>query len=590
MWPSEQIVANSKLETRARKRWNLSGHPVVTFLSVFILFSLLTVILVWAWMPDLHSTLIGAPGDNLQDFWNTWYAAVGSNTKSFFYTDLIRYPEGNNLYYQSFAYPQIFAIALISRITGNGLDSLAFLQNLSLLMSFPLAALGAFYLIRHLTRSTAGAIAGAFVFAFTPWHVLEVGGNAHVSMIEFIPFFVFFYLLACEKATFLRIFSAILFYALSAFSCWYYLFYIAYFIAFHTLYLMIRDRTVRKPRELIVGASCLIGVVAALSPVLIPMMRLAKSGAAVYAQGTDFYVADLFGYVAFPPSHFFASQHFPLHSFSLLLQRLNRRIGAIPNTVYLGLVNLAILFWAWIRSRRTDRVLLKYVLWGMAVFCVLASGDSLHVLGFHTIPLPQAILSKIPFFKNVRTPSRAIVFAYLFLAIGVGYATSLAWRERRRFSYRVALPVFAVLMLFDFYPFALATTPITCSPGLSLIHDDPDRDFGVLDLPSGYFENNFYMYFQAGCHARPIVQGTTSRVFTETLQNRLETRHLEIQHRQLTHAKVKYIVIHHPSNQWRFDWLRNLYHWHADDGDEQQYFKEYTAVYRSSEMTILQVY
>ena len=78
-------------------------------------------------------------------------------------------------------------------------------------------------------------------------------------------------------------------------------------------------------------------------------------------------------------------------------------------TVYLGLVNIALLAWLIMRRKRLDRELIAFVFGGMGVFAVFASGSHLHVLGRSTIPLPDLLLSYLPFFKNVRGPSRAIV-------------------------------------------------------------------------------------------------------------------------------------------------------------------------------------
>src|SRR5476649_486099 len=85
-----------------------ASHPVeflALLLKVFLLFTAVTAIFFWQWMPYLHSALIGPPEDNMQDFWNTWYAAVARNPDHFFFTDLIRFPEGTPLLYHSFAYP-----------------------------------------------------------------------------------------------------------------------------------------------------------------------------------------------------------------------------------------------------------------------------------------------------------------------------------------------------------------------------------------------------------------------------------------------------------------------------------------------------
>src|SRR5262249_20575070 len=248
-------------------------------------------------------------------------------------------------------------------------------------------------------------------------------------------------------------------------------------------------------------------------------------------------------------------------------------------TVYLGLANLVVMAWLCLCAKQKDRKLLTYVLSGMAVFCVLASGDSLHVLGQRTIALPNALLSELPFFANVRTPSRAIVFVYLFLAIGLGHAVSLIWERRHRPLVRSGLVAVSALIVLDFYPFHLAITPVSCPPGLALIRDDPERDFGILNLRS--YHNWDYM-LQQTCHGRPIVQGGTSRDVVVTLRDRLEMRNLQVQRSQLAAAKVKYIVIS-PPTEWSFQWR-------PEDGPQAEYFRTYPVVYSDPDLTVLRVY
>ncbi len=124
-------------DIRARNWSNLPVQSFGLFLKVFLFFSAITVIFFWPWMPYLNSALIGPPEDNMQDFWNSWYVAVGRNPNQFFFTDLIRFPEGTPLYYHSFAYPKVFAIAALSKLFGSSTMSLILLHNLSLLISFP---------------------------------------------------------------------------------------------------------------------------------------------------------------------------------------------------------------------------------------------------------------------------------------------------------------------------------------------------------------------------------------------------------------------------------------------------------------------
>jgi hypothetical protein len=219
------------------------------------------------------------------------------------------------------------------------------------------------------------------------------------------------------------------------------------------------------------------------------------------------------------------------------------------------------------------------------VFCIFASGDSLHVLGHRTIPMPGAALSQLPFFSNVRTPSRAIVFVYMFMAIGIAHATALAWRHRQRPFARWGMAAVAALIVLDFFPARpLAMTPVACSSGLAVIRDDPEKGFGVLDLPRwSHSESNFYMLQQA-CHSRPIAQGDTSRDVVVSLRSRLETRDLQAQQHQLAAAKIKYIVINHYNVGLFFPWD------HTKDGPKDQYLLTYPTVYDGPDLTVLRVY
>jgi hypothetical protein len=126
-----------------------AGGCVLEAVFVFLAFTALTALCFWQVLPHLATALLGPPEDNLQDFWNSWYAAQG-HAGGFFFTRLIRAPEGVSLYYHSFAYPQVFAVWGLSKIFGTSLPVLTLLQNLTNLASFPLAGLGAYWLCRYL--------------------------------------------------------------------------------------------------------------------------------------------------------------------------------------------------------------------------------------------------------------------------------------------------------------------------------------------------------------------------------------------------------------------------------------------------------
>jgi hypothetical protein len=102
-----------------------------------------------------------------------------------------------------------------------------------------------------------------------------------------------------------------------------------------------------------------------------------------------------------------------------------------------------------------------------------------------------------------------------------------------------------------------------------------------LDLPRGYGEGNAAMMASV-CHGKPIVQGETSRHMADTLADRLVTRDLAVQQRQLTAARVKYIVLHRPDGE--------LHRWNKADGAPADYARHYPVVHDGPDMTVLRVY
>jgi hypothetical protein len=380
---------------------------------------------------------------------------------------------------------------------------------------------------------------------------------------------------------------AIVFYALAALSSWYYLVYLAFFILFHSLYTAIRDRRLPRGWQLAPAVVCPVAVVALLAPILVPMARAAMDVASPAGSAPSLYVADFLGFAAFPRFHALA----PLAD-----GPYSRFTGnAWEATVYLGLANILLLSWASLTGRARRAPLLCYTLCGVAIFCVLACGSRLHILGQETIPLPGAMLSWLPLASIMQAPSRTIVLAYLLLAVAIAEASRILWRQERRLG-RATLFGLVALVVADHIPArALAMTPVSCPAELEVIRDDPETGFGVLDLPPhGYAERNFYMLQQA-CHGRPIVLGNTSRRVADTLGDRLDTWNAETQRDQLLAAKVKYIVLRpqlvsavtsttrQPDGPLRSAWRR-------EDAPTSRYAEVYAVVHDGPDLAIFRVY
>ena len=236
------------------------------FLGLFALFAAMTAILFWQWMPHLHSALIGPPEDNMQDFWNTWYASRCEKPRRIF---LYQYDTVSGRYALILSFLCLSESLCHSAVIQGYRHRVAVLALPTKYQPADFFSLGWCWSILSgsaFHTEWVGALTGGFVFAFNPSHVAHVMHHAHVSSIEFIPFFVLSYLVAIERKSIIWLGLAIAFYGLSALSCWYYLFYIAYFIAFHTVYTVIRDRAFPRGWSLLAPIACLAGVVIVLSP------------------------------------------------------------------------------------------------------------------------------------------------------------------------------------------------------------------------------------------------------------------------------------------------------------------------------------
>jgi hypothetical protein len=286
--------------------------------------------------------------------------------------------------------------------------------------------------------------------------------------------------------------------------------------------------------------------------------------------------ADLLSAVVFHPYHL-------LNNFT---RYINSHFVGNPweMTAYLGIINLCLVLWWLIKKQKTMPIQgLDFQLWGLITFVLLAEGPFLHILGRALpIPLPTFIAQFIPFFKNARTPSRSIVFAYLFLSIIIAMITKRYMSSISRRKGIIFFVILSILVFIDYYPAPASfdSTEVYCPKAYEIIKKDPDpKVFGVLDLPFGYEEGTRYMMYQT-FHGKPIVAASVARKLRETLLNKIEMADLSSQKDQLIANKVKYIVIH-----------KNL---NTDPNAEtisiSEYTRSYPVVYVDSDEIVIKVY
>ena len=214
------------------------------------------------------------------------------------------------------------------------------------------------------------------------------------------------------------------------------------------------------------------------------------------------------------------------------VQRVYGRVGIdlIESTAWLGLVPLALAAWVVRRHWRSklgvasspentrSRLVRQWVFIG-AVFFVWALGPHLMIWGTNTgMILPQALIRYVPLVNNARIPGRAMVVAYLALAMLVAFAVT-ELRARWRHS-RTWLVVAAVLIVADYLPAPFPLVALERPVVYETLRDRTEPGV-VCELPLGVRDGfgvrgtfDERVLFYQTIHSRPLVGGFVARLPT----------------------------------------------------------------------------
>jgi hypothetical protein len=506
-----------------------------THLTVFGAFLLLTLLLTYPITVHFASE-IPFGGDAWQHIWNLWWirhAVLDLHTSPYF-SNLIFYPDGANLYFHT--------LALTAGLTGIPLQALGLnlleTYNLIMMSTFVLAGYSAFLLCHYLTRNVWASFVGGFVFSFSPYHFAHLIGHMNLASLQWIPFYVLLLLRAIDEpgtghgrrwAGLVLAAGAGVLLAVNTYTDWLYGIFLALFtgllIAWRVLVPGERRALARSGVGWLEGGLrvtvALLVYVSLVSPVLLPTLREAQKG---YAQQppeeTLVYSADLVQ--AFVPSAFH-----PL--WGKLVTEQAHINNPSEQVLFLGFATLGLAALAVWRLRRERQVLF----WAFAALSAwaLSLGPVLQVLGRSrftafgvTIPLPYLLLYKLPLLNIMRTPARLTVLTMLALAVLVAFGLDYlsrsgltrsedAGRVRRsiaslRNRSGVLLLGLPLLIAFEYLTVPFPTVPPGWGvPIYARIAQEPGR-FALLELPLRPFGD--YMAYQT-VHGKPIVGGYLSR-------------------------------------------------------------------------------
>ncbi len=504
--------------------------PVQSTIAV-LLYALITVIFFYPVLSDISLALIGPTEDNVKYLWNMWWGEryFAGLEPSLTYSQDIFYPEGSSLVFNDYSWYNLG----LSLILGTFVNDTT-IYNLLILHTFVLSGLGAFMLVRYLTGSFWAALLGGFIFAFNPSHYAHSLHHLNVASIQFLPFFVLFYIKAVRTGMFRNTILAAFFLFLCAMCDWNYLIFCLIFMAVSYLFISIQRQKLILPDRLRTSAIVFgIGVLPVI-PWLAQMSLVGLNSPEANPIGHNIFVADLLAFIVPHSYHLLSDAGF--------IENFNRAItgNAWESAVYLGVGNIALAAYAVFARTRRVYILLASVI----TFSILGMGSYLHFAGVELpIALPYRLFEMIPLLQHARNPARLIVFVYLAMAVLA--PLGMVYLIRRWKSPLIRTAVFAgisAVVFFDFFSVCTETSE-TSSPLCYEVIERDNGDYAILDLPTSWVGNAQYMMFQTH-HNKPIVQGLVPRKIGRSLIDYLAFRDIQERRRQLIRNKVKYIVLH----------------------------------------------
>ncbi len=414
--------------------------------------------------------------------WNLWWAkhALVDALQNPFACDWIFWPVGINLAF--------YTLTLLNGVLALPLQAVAGLipaYNLLLLASFVLGGYGAFllaldFLARRPAFKTAAVpaafLAGAF-YAFAGSKMFYAAlGQGNIASSQYAPFAMLYLVRAARRggrprdAVLAALFLSLQAYAELTFASFLLLFAVLVWV-WHAL--------ARRPSALRAlftrGALVAVLFVLAVSPVLANMLPDLRRDPDLFASGggfADIFSADLAGYALPTQLHPLLGNAIRTLSHGSAPQPDGRQFAVDKGQqVFLGYVALALAVIGIARARTRERWLWMAA---AAFFFLLTLGPELRIAGrAFGIPLPFALVERLPFFQGNRYPGRYSVLLLASLAplVAAGAAAVLS-RLPRRSLWAVA-PALLALLLFEHLSAPLPLSDQTVPPIYRLVAAEP---------------------------------------------------------------------------------------------------------------------
>ncbi len=493
-------------------------------LLVLLGYLLLSIALTWPLAATWTTGIVGGSGgfayggsfgDATQNIWNMWWTRRAlEHGQNPFWTDMLYYPEGVQMYLQTMNITNAFLTFPIHYLFGP-----VAAYNAAMLLAFTLTGYAGFLLVRAFGPGTWIAFLCGALLTASPFHMLKFHVNQlNLVSIQWLPFY-FLALIWLErtidhepytrKQTFRRSVVPILFatamFVMVALTDWYWALICSLYtiIWFSLSFLRSPVRWRLLWRYILFGS----GVLVCLAPIIIGIVQIRAQLPSVDVGENRYWRGYIQGFSADALGLVYPAAFQPFWAERAQETMKNLATGYGPDGWYVA-AGWVLMFCAalgvW-RGWRTHWQLL--VVGGVA--WLLSLGPTLRVLGMDTgVPMPFVLIQNLPVLSAGRRPSHfaviCIILAVIFAGIGLEYLRQLLAPKHAR----IVLLGVIVLAIMELWP---------SQQRIFFAFDQPDflyrlRDApgAVADLPLEQFESSRSLQHQIA-HAQPILAGFVAR-------------------------------------------------------------------------------
>jgi hypothetical protein len=462
-----------------------------------IMYTSLALVVTWPIAIEFTTGIVGEDGgvDGFLHVWNMWWVEYAlSHGYSPFYTHMLYYPQGVDLFWQTMGFSQGVAalpvVLLFGPIAG---------WNWTVISSFIIGGYVAFLFARHLTGNNFAALIAGTIYAFSPFHLEKlIDGNIVVAT-QWVPCFVFVFHLLLEHPLWWRVVLSGFLLLWVSLGSWYYgLFCVLYSVLATFVWMLYRERN----RMLQLG---LWGIAPVLlwGLVIAPhIITLAQAGDRVLSDMREIHISrssDLMDFFLPNPVHPWWGN-----------QIRDMRDSIYPNAI---LWNVSMGWIAWLLAGlgivTSWRCSWRWtILLGMTL--ILAMGPMLQIAGYSTgIPLPFALLQDLPGIRASQRPNHMVVVSSLIIAVLAAYG--VVWLMHRlpsRWSPFLSLMLIIAIIWVDGYAGSLNIVRRKIHPFYATL-SQPDG--ALMPLPLYYNINRSENLTPQTVHEWPILGGYVAR-------------------------------------------------------------------------------